>query len=478
MKASIRPTLILALCLCLAKNGFAAPQDATLLIHSGRVLTMDATARVLQGGVVVVSGDRIVAVGGPELLDRYSAEHTIDARGGIVMPGMINLHNHLPMIAFRGLGENGVRNRLYDFFFPLEKALLSRELIRISARQAAIESAVAGVTTITDMYYYEDEVATAVKDVGLRGVLGETVIGFPVVDAATPEAGLAYAEDFIRRFRNDPLITPAVAPHAPYTVSPELLGKVRELAERYDVPILMHVAEMPDEKARVMAAFKDVPPGLSIIEYLAHTGILVDRLVAAHVIHVDDEDIALLRNNQVGIGHNPISNTKGSTGLAPAWEMYQRELAIGLGTDGPMSGNQMDMLGTLRQAAIVARTRGNDSVRFTPFELVHMVTVGGARALDMEDRIGSLEAGKLADIVVIAADRPNMTPLYDPYAALVFQAYPGDVMLTVVNGDIVARDGVAIRIDRDAHAREWARITDRVKRFADEELSPDNPKPF
>jgi len=470
--------LALALSLCAPAAVLAQPLNATLLIHNALVLTMDAEATVIDKGVVVVNDTRIVDVGGPALLDKYDAESTIDAKGGIVMPGMINLHNHLPMIAFRGLGENGVRNRLYDFFFPLEKALLSRELIRISARQAAIESAVAGVTTITDMYYHEDEVATAVKDVGLRGVLGETVIGFPVVDAATPEAGLAYAEDFIRRFRNDPLITPAVAPHAPYTVSPELLRKVRELADRYDVPILMHVAEMPDEKPRVMAAFKDVPPELSIIEYLADTGVLVDRLVAAHVIHVDDEDIVLLRDNKVGIGHNPISNTKGATGLAPAWEMYQRELAIGLGTDGPMSGNQMDMLGTLRQAAIVARTRGNDSVRFTPFELVHMVTVGGARALDMEDRIGSLEAGKLADIVVIAADRPNMTPLYDPYAALVFQAYPGDVKLTVVNGDIVARDGVPVRIDRDAHASEWARITDRVKRFADEELSPGNPKPF
>lgn len=462
--------LALALSLCLAAPAVTEPRAAALLIHGGQVLTMDDSATVIDDGVVVVDGDRIVAVGGPELLDRYSAEQTIDADGGIVMPGMINLHNHLPMVAFRGLGEGGVRNRLYDFFFPLEKALLGRDLIRVGARQAAIESAVAGVTTVTDMYYHEDEVALAVREVGIRGVLGETVIGFPVVDAQTPEEGLAYAERFIERFKGDPLITPAVAPHAPYTVSPALLRKARELADRHDVPILMHVAETAGEKARIMAAFDDVPAGLSVVEYLERAGILVDRLVAAHAIHVDATDMALLQQYGVGVGHNPISNSKGFSGLAPAWEMYQLGLAIGLGTDGPMSSNQIDMLGPLRQAAIVARTRGNDPVRFTPYELVRMVTVGGARALDMADRIGSLEPGKLADLVVVGTDRPNMTPLYDPYAALVFQAYPGDVRLTVVNGEIVARDGVAVRVDQAAHAKAWKRVTDRVGRFAEEEL--------
>ncbi|MEM0954898.1 MAG: amidohydrolase [Pseudomonadota bacterium] len=448
----------------------AEPDKVSLLIHGGYVLTMDGAATVIEDGVVVVNNERIVAVGGSELRTRHSAEDTIDAKGGIVMPGMINLHNHLPMVAFRGLGENGVRNRLYKFFFPLEKALLSRDLIRIGARQAAIESAVAGVTMVTDMYYHEDEVAIAVKDVGIRGVLGETIIGFPVVDAATPEEGLTYAERFIEQFKNDPLITPALAPHAPYTVSPTLLRKVRALADRHDVPILMHVAEPPDEKARVVAAFADASKTGSVVEHLQDSDILVDRLVAAHMIHVDENDIAMLKQAGVGIGHNPISNTKGALGLSPAWEMYQQGLDIGLGTDGPMSGNQLDMFGPMRQAALVARTRGNDSIRFTPYELVNMVTVGGARALDMEDEIGSLEPGKLADIVLVGADRPNMQPLYDPYAALVMQAYPGDVKLTVVNGVIVARDGVATQVDREKHAKEWARIVSEVSRFAVENL--------
>ncbi len=463
-------TMALTLWLWAANAALAAPESASLLIHNGHVLTMDKGATVIQDGVVVVDDDRILAVGGAELLDRYQAANTIDAEGGIVMPGMINLHNHLPMVAFRGLGEGGVRNRLYDFFFPLEKALLGRDLIRIGARQAAIESAVAGVTTVTDMYYHEDEVAVAVKEVGIRGVLGETVIGFPVVDAATPEEGLAYAERFIKQYKNDPLITPAVAPHAPYTVSPEYLRKARDLADRYDVPILMHVAELPDESARIASAFKEAPAATSVIDHLQRSDILVDRLVAAHMIHVDDADMALLQQADVGVGHNPISNSKGALGLSPAWEMYQQGLDIGLGTDGPMSGNQMDMLGPMRQAALVARTRGNDSIRFTPFELVRMVTMGGALALDREDDLGSLELGKLADIVVVGTERPNMQPVYDPYAALVLQAYPGDVRLTVVNGEIVARDGIATRVDLTRHAEEWARITAQVSRFAEEEL--------
>ena len=470
MRQQISIVFVLAAALALSLPTLAEPERVSLMVRGGQVVTMNDTAEVIDDGIVVIDGSRIIAVGGTELAEHYIPDETIDAEGGIVMPGMINLHNHLPMIAFRGLGEGGVRNRLYDFFFPLEKALLDRKLIRVAARQAAIESVVAGVTTVADMYYHEDEVALSVREVGLRGVLGQTIIGFPVVDAETPEEGLAYAERFIKRFKGDPLITPAVAPHAPYTVAPELLRASRELADRHDVPILMHVAETRDEKAKTMAAFDGVPPDLSVIEYLERAGILVDRLVAAHVIHVDDTDMALMQRHDVGIGHNPISNTKGMSGLAPAWEMYQLDLPIGLGTDGPMSSNQIDMLGPLRQAAIVARIRGYDTTRFTPFELVRMVTVGGARALDMEDQLGSIEPGKLADLVVLDTSRPNMTPVYDPYAAIVFQAYPGDVALTIVNGEVVARDAIATKVDYAAHDESWRGLTERVRKFAEEEL--------
>ena len=216
---------------------------ADLIITNGRVLTMDASRSSWDAGVVVIRGDTIVAVGDSQLLQTYRSDAVIDAGGDIVMPGMVNLHNHLPMVAFRGLGENNFKDRLFNVMFPLEKALLSRELIRVAARQAALESALAGVTTVTDMYYHEDEVARSVAEVGIRGVLGETVIGFPVVDAAEPYGGLAYAERFIAEWQGHDLITPAVAPHAPYTVSPEWLQKSRALAERK-----AHAARQPFEQ--------------------------------------------------------------------------------------------------------------------------------------------------------------------------------------------------------------------------------------
>ncbi|MEJ8566943.1 amidohydrolase family protein [Elongatibacter sediminis] len=445
-----------------------APEPADLIIFNATVLTLNAAGDTVEDGALVVRDGRIEAVGGAGLLERYETETRLDAEGGIVMPGMINLHNHLPMVAFRGLGENGVPNRLVDFFFPLEKALLSRELIRTAARQAAIESALAGVTLVTDMYYHEDEVARSVSDVGIRGVLGESVIGFPVVDAPQPYGGLAYAERFIAEWKGHPLITPAVAPHAPYTVSPEWLLRARELAEREAVPLLMHVAEMVDEPDRIRAGIGHFPEDRTVIAYLAEIGFLSDRLVAAHVIHASDADIALLRRHGVGVAYNPKANGFGAHGFAPAWDMARAGLEMGLGTDGPMSSNQMDLINVMGFAAYAARNRGvADSTRFTPFDLVRMATLGGARALDREHELGSLEAGKWADVVIVDTAAPNMQPNYDPYATLAFAAYPRNVRTVLVAGRFVVRDRVPVQVDLDAHRREWRAVTERVAAFAE-----------
>jgi cytosine/adenosine deaminase-related metal-dependent hydrolase len=428
---------------------------------------MDGERAAHQNGVVAVQGDTIVAVGGAELLDNYQADTVIDAGGDIAMPGMINLHNHIAMVAFRGLGEDGVSDRLFKFFFPLEKEMLSRELIRTASRHGAIELALSGVTLVVDMYYHEDEVATAVAEVGIRGVLGETVIGFPVVDAPEPWGGLEYAEKFIQEWKGHDLITPAVAPHAPYTVPPEWLVKSRELAEREGVPVLMHMAEFEHEKRLISERIQEIPEQQSVVEYLEEVGFLSDSLIAAHVIYVDDEDMAIMKRRGVGIGHNPKANGRGNSGMSPAWEMFKKDLDIGLGTDGPMSSNQMDILNVMHHASSVARFLGNDSTRFTPYELVYMATMGGARAVDMEDEIGSLEVGKKADIVILDAQAPNVQPIYDPYASIALSAYPENVRTTIVNGEIVVLDRVLQQVDLDAHWREWKALTDRVAKFAE-----------
>ena len=411
---------------------------------------------------------KIAAIGERALLQQYESTSIIDAGGDIVMPGMINLHNHLSMVAFRGLGENGVQDRLFRFFFPLEKALLSRELIRVAARHAAIESALSGVTLVTDMYYHEDEVARSVAEVGIRGVLGETIMRFPVVDSPQPYGGLAYAEQFIKEWKSHRLITPAIATHAPYTVSPEWMLKSKELADREDVPLLMHIAESEKEIALISRDIGVFPEGKSVIEYLDDIGFLSDRLVAAHVIYADDDDIAILKDRGVGVGHNPKANSRATTGESPAWKMYETGVDIGLGTDGPMSSNQMDIINVMGYAAVVARNLGEaDTRRLPPYDLVYMATMGGARALDMEDQIGSLEVGKKADIIIIDTHAVNMQPMYDPYATIAFSAYPGNVHTTIVDGDIVIRDRRVENVDMAAHAKEWDAIVKSVAKFAE-----------
>ncbi|MUK93513.1 amidohydrolase family protein [Aliivibrio fischeri] len=407
--------------------------NADLIINNGQVLTVNADMEVIDDGVVVVKNDKIIAVGDEKLLEQYYAPKNIDANDGIVMPGMINAHNHLPMIAFRGLGEEGISNRLFAYFFPLEAQKLSRELIYNATKLGAIDLAQSGVTTYADMYYHMDEMAKATKEVGLRAVLGETVIKFPVVDAKQPYGGIQYAKSFIEEYQDDPLITPAYAPHAVYTVSKEKLQEINQLSEDYDVPVLIHVAEFPNEEARI----KDPTKATSPVEYLEEIGVLDERMVIAHGIHLSQHDQALLKQADAGVVYNPMANAKGATGIAPAWDMFRADMRVGLGTDGPMSSNQVDLWRTLSYAANMQRLKHSDRTIMIPEQVIEMATIGGAKALHMEDEIGSLEVGKKADIIIVETQSANMMPSYDPYATLVYQANPSNVDTTIVNGKVV-----------------------------------------
>ncbi len=446
---------------------YKIPQaNADLMITNAQILTMDNDKNVYENGVIVVKDNRIIAIGTNSIATKYKAKKLIDADGDIAMPGMINLHNHIPMVAFRGLGENGVKDRLFKFFFPLEKELLSRDLIRIASRQAAMELALSGVTMVADMYYHEDEVAKSVAQVGIRGVLGETVIQFPVVDAPEPYGGFQYAKKFISEWKDHPLITPAIAPHATYTVTPEWLLKSKALAEKENVPMLVHVTESIGEKQLISERINPIAENKSIIKYLEDIGFLSDKLLAAHVIFLDRNDMNILKKHGVGIAHNPKANSRAGTGISPAWEMYKMKLDIGLGTDGPMSSNQMDIMNVMSYAAAVARLPSKDNSRFTPYELVDMATMGGARALDMDDEIGSLEVGKKADIIIIDTDAVNTQPNYDPFATIAFAAYPQNVTYTIVNGKVIVENGILKTIDSKEHNKQWIPLTKKVAKFA------------
>ncbi|WEM44772.1 amidohydrolase (plasmid) [Photobacterium sp. DA100] len=460
----ITSALLLAGCSTVAEPQAESQYNASLIITNGQVLTINDEKDVIENGVIVIENDTIVAVGDASLLSRYQAPKVIDAENGIVMPGMINTHNHLPMIAFRGLGEEGIENRLFAYFFPLEKEKLSRDLIYQATKLGAVDLAQSGVTTYADMYYHVDDMARATKEVGLRAVLGETVIKFPVVDAPEPYGGIEYATQFIEQYQNDPLITPAFAPHAVYTVSKEKLQEINRLSAKLDAPVLIHVAEFGNEAERIEGNDQQLSP----VAWLKEIGVLDNRMVLAHGIHLDQNDIDLIKQAGASVAHNPMANAKGATGIAPAWEMYRQGLRLGLGTDGPMSSNQVDLWRTLSYTANMQRLKHNDRTIMIPEQVIELSTIGGARALHMEDQIGSLEVGKKADIIIVETQSPNMMPNYNPYATLVYQANPGNVSTTIVNGDIVMEQREIKNIDMAEMQQAVRAIEADIAEFAKE----------
>ena len=411
-----------------------ATAPADLIVTHAYVVTMNPTKDIYEDGAIVIQNGHIVAVGPAAISTHFRAPRTIDAAGDIVMPGMINAHTHAAMTVFRGLADD-VPDRLQRFIFPLEHKLVDREIVYWGSLHGMVEMVQGGVTTIADMYYFEDEVARAAKQIGLRGILGETVLNAPAPDAREPYGGIAYALNYIQEFRRDPLITPAFAPHAPYTVDAEHLRIVQQDADAQDVPILMHVAEMPDEVATTKDKFNKTP-----IEYLDSIGLLTPRLVAAHCIFVTDSDIALLKARDVGVAHNMAANIKSAKGVAPAWSMFKQGVRVGLGTDGPMSSNTLDIIGQLGYVAKVQKLANHDRNIMPAIAVVEMATMGGARALHMEDRIGSLENGKLADVIVLDHNATTMMPFYDVYSALVYAASARDVKTSIIQGRVIMQD--------------------------------------
>jgi 5-methylthioadenosine/S-adenosylhomocysteine deaminase len=428
-----------------------AQQPADLIVTHAYVVTMDASKKIYEDGAVIIRKGRILAVGPSTITGSYNAAKTIDAAGDIVLPGMINTHTHASMSVFRGLGDD-VPDRLTRFIFPLEHKLVDREIVYWGGLYGMIELVQGGVTTIADMYYYEDEVARAAKKIGLRGILGETVLNAPAPDAAEPYGGIAYAENFIHQFQGDPLVTPAFAPHAPYTVDADHLRIIQKEADTLNTPILMHVAEMPSEVADIKKQFDKTP-----IEYLDSIGLLTPHLVAAHCIFASDTDIALLKAHNVGVAHNMESNIKSAKGVAPAWKMFNQGVRVGLGSDGPMSGNTLDIIHQLGYVAKVQKLANHDRNIMPAIDVVEMATMGGARALHMESQIGSLEAGKLADLIIFDHNATTFTPFYDVYSTLVYAATARDVKTTIIQGQVVMQDRKLNTVDVEevrTHMRE------------------------
>jgi len=414
-----------------------ARRPASLVVIGGTVITENSTRQVLSPGAVAIQGTDIVDVGTPEsIASRYNATATIDARDQVVLPGLINTHTHAAMVMFRGLADDlALMDWLQKYIFPAEAKAVSPEFVRIGTRLANLEMIESGTTTFADMYYFEEEVAKATRDAGLRGVLGQTVIQFPVADAKTPADGLARAETYIKAFKGDSLIVPAVASHAMYTLDRATLVGAAELGRRYEVPVLIHLAETEDEVKTARTDHQATPTG-----YLESIGFFGPRTVAAHGVWVTDEDIQILKRRNVGVSHNPESNMKLASGFAPVTKYLAADVALGLGTDGAASNNDLDMFEAMRQAAFLAKVSTRDPTAVPAQTALDMATIGGARVLAMDRTIGSLEPGKRADLITVSMSAARQTPMYDAVSHLVYVTRGDDVRTTIVNGKVLMQN--------------------------------------
>ena len=459
---------MLRICISLLALAAAGARAETVdAIWSARyVVTEDASHTLIENGAVAVRGERIVAVGtGAEIGRKYTAGRHLDRPQAILIPGLINTHTHAAMSLMRGIADDmRLQEWLRGYIFPAEAKNVSPDYVYWGTKLACLEMMLSGTTTFVDMYFFEERAAEAAKEAGLRGVLGETVIGFPSPDAKTPAEALRYAEDYIAKYKDDALIVPAVAPHALYTNSPETLRAARALANRYGVPLVIHVSETKRENDETQAKY-----GLSPARYLDSIGVWNGRSVAAHGVWLDEADMAVLQARGVGVAHCPSSNMKLASGIAPVARMLARGMIVGLGTDGPAgSNNDFDLMEEMNLAADLQKVATGDPRVLPAQQALDMATILGARAIGMEKEIGSIEAGKRADMATIRIDRPHAVPMYNVYSQIVYALKGSDVEDTMVNGVALVENGRPVRMDAEAvmaKAREYqARVAASLKK--------------
>jgi 5-methylthioadenosine/S-adenosylhomocysteine deaminase len=454
--SAFAPCALLA-CAALLAQG---PREVALVVANATVVTMDGERRVIERGAVAIDGSDIVAVGASSAIHaEYKAGDTIDAGGAVVMPGLVNTHTHAPMVLYRGLADDlALMEWLQKYIFPAEAKTVSPRFVAAGARLAAVEMIRSGTTTFADMYYFEEEVGRAARGAGLRGVLGETIIQFPSPDAKTPADGLARTERFIEEFAGDSLITPAVAPHSMYTLDAADLKKCFALSESHGVPMLIHLAETQDEVKIAREKHGRTPTG-----YLESLGLLSPRTLAAHAVWLTPEDIGILSRRSVGVSHNPESNMKLASGVAPVPGLLAAGVAVGLGTDGAASNNDLDMFEAIRQAALLHKLESRDPRTLPAGDALALATIGGARALGMHDTIGSIEPGKRADIIIVEMSSARQTPVYDPISHLVYATRGDDVRTSIVGGRVLMRDRRVLTLDEQAVLAEARRMADEVR---------------
>ncbi|WP_231388617.1 amidohydrolase family protein [Pseudooceanicola algae] len=425
------------------------------LLTNARILTMDPDLTEIPLGWIAIEGGQITGLGTGAPPEGFGPAQ--DMGGDLIMPGMVNPHCHMPMTLFRGLGED-VDDRLFRYILPLERALVDAEVTEIGARLAAVEMIRGGVTCVADMYYFEDRIGAVLDQSGLRGLVGQTLADFDAPDHGSADEGFALVEALHDRYRDHPRIMAGPAPHAPYSTGVAVMERVATWSDAHPgVPIQMHLAETLPEID--WAAEQGGTP----VEVTDRAGLLRPELVAAHVMYPSDSDMDLMAERGAKVAHNARSNGKGGRGIAPVSALRARGIPVGLATDGPMSGNTLDLFSQFAPAAMFQKIAAGTRKALPCVDVLRMATIEGAAVLGLSDRIGSLEPGKQADLIRISLADPRLHPIYDIYSMLTFATLPSDVTATMVAGRWLMQDRQCTTIDAAGALADALQVARRFK---------------
>ncbi|SMC18759.1 5-methylthioadenosine/S-adenosylhomocysteine deaminase [Desulfacinum hydrothermale DSM 13146] len=437
----------------------AQPIPCDLLIVNGKVLTLDSQDRRIRQGAVAVSDGVILDVGDTaDLLARTRPHKVLDAEGCVVLPGLVNAHTHAAMTLFRGLADDlPLMDWLQHHIFPAEKKL-TEDWVYWGTLLACAEMILSGTTCFCDMYLFEHKVAQAADEAGMRALVGEVLYDFPSPHYGPLENGLRFTQDLIAEWKDHPLVRIAVEPHAPYTCSPDLIRACFHMAESHGVPMVIHLSENQAEVEEILRRYGKRP-----VAHLAELGVLSDRVIADHCVAVDEDDMDLLARHGVHVVHNPESNLKLTSGIAPVPALLERGVNVALGTDGCASNNNLDLLAEMDVCAKIHKAAAQDPTVLDARTVLNMATACGARALGFGDGLGRIQAGAPADLIVVDFRKPHLTPVYDPVSHLVYAAQASDVRHSVIAGRVVMEDRQLLTLDVERICAHVRTIAEKVR---------------
>lgn len=442
-------------------------KKVSLIIKNAIILTMDEDDNIFNPGAIAINGATIQAVGlENQIMAEYQSDQVTDAQKKILMPGLINAHTHVPMTLMRGLADDlRLDVWLLGYMMPVEREYVTPDFVQLGTKLACVEMIRSGITCFVDMFYYEDDVAQATSEIGMRAICSQSILKFPTPDAASFDESLEYSKRFIEKWKDHPLIVPSIAPHAPYTTTPEIIEKSINIAQKYDIPLHIHLAETQFEVENIVKE-----QGMPVIPYMEKLNLFDAKVIAAHCVHIDPGEIRTLKKRKAGVAHNPSSNLKLASGIAPVKQMMDLGINVGIGTDGPASNNDLDMFEEIRLATFLAKGSTGDPTAIPAKTTLAMATRIGAKAIHLEDKIGSLIPGKCADLIMIDISKIHNSPWFrhskdSLYGQVVYASKASDVTDLMVNGKWLMVEQKILTANEDELIKQGQVYAEKIDTF-------------